>query len=163
MVLEWSGSFLLPCPIFSLVLAVDSDGLLFCLKSVAKQKPASLASWRPFDFGRREKTSIWEEDTGCKRPTRLHSSQYASWHHWGWSLASEPANTKTNSVTFVLVSQLPWHFPREYFSFCWIYYDDIYFRNYKIFSVNWNSFHFQAYWSHFNFMSDFDAHLFCLP
>ena len=53
----------LPCPIFSLVLVVDSDGLLFCLNNEVKQRP----SW---PFGRAENISILEDDTGTRCPTR---------------------------------------------------------------------------------------------
>ena len=49
----------IPCPIFSLVLVVDSDGLLFCLNNEVKQRP----SWL---LGKAEKISIVEDETGTR-------------------------------------------------------------------------------------------------
>ena len=63
--MEWVKSYLskvstcIPCPIFSLVLVVDSDGLLFCLNNEVKQRP----SWL---LGKAEKISIVEDETGTR-------------------------------------------------------------------------------------------------
>ena len=57
-----------PCPIFSRVLVVDSEGLLFSLNKDFKQRP----SWL---FGKAEKISILDEETGMRCPTLWHSSQ----------------------------------------------------------------------------------------
>jgi len=57
----------IPCPIFSLVLAVDSVGFLFWSKRAERQSPFPLASV--------EKTSTVDVDTQNCRPTRVLSSQ----------------------------------------------------------------------------------------
>ena len=49
----------IPCPIFSRVLVVDSEGLLFSLNKDFKQRP----SWL---FGKAEKISILDEETGTR-------------------------------------------------------------------------------------------------